>query len=47
MSHFIRVAFFLAMLSADISTTAQADTATLVSIPTPRGATSLTTRWLP
>jgi pimeloyl-ACP methyl ester carboxylesterase len=43
MSHFIRVAFFLAMLSADISTTAQADTATLVSIPTPRGATRLTT----
>jgi hypothetical protein len=34
-----RVAFLVLMLSADIPMTARADTATLVSIPTPRGAT--------
>ena len=39
MARSFRVAFLLAILSADISTPARADTATLVSIPTPRGAT--------
>ena len=34
-----RLAFVLAMLSADVFASAWADTATLVSIPTPRGAT--------
>jgi hypothetical protein len=35
----LRVAFLLAMLLADICMPAQAETSTLVSIPTPRGAT--------
>src|SRR5450631_1003987 len=39
MARSLHVAFLLAMLSAGISMAAWPDTATLVSIPTPRGAT--------
>src|SRR5258708_8925822 len=39
MARSLRMDFLLTMLSAGIPMTARADTATLVSIPTPRGAT--------
>src|SRR5258708_37004939 len=39
MARSLRMAFLLTMLSAGIPMTARADTARLVSIPTPRGAT--------